>query len=131
MGHEYEGQPAGESEEVVHEVKAPNASEDSDSDIKVAKQDTEEGSAEQVGEIGISGTGDHHGSIEGEGGDILEERDTSLPPKVVAETVTVREGVSKQVVTEGHGRGPPPRHSTCFGMPHDSRVFFDFLLFFR
>jgi hypothetical protein len=46
----------------------------------------------------------------------VEERDEVLPPKVESEKVTVKEGVSKQVVKEGHGLGPPPRHSSCFGI---------------
>lgn len=100
MGHEYGAQP----EQVVkpeEEEMSANTS-DSESEIKVEKQD----STEQAGEVDISSSGDH--------GDILEERDEALPPKVNAETVTVKEGVSKQVIKEGHGLGPPPRHSSCF-----------------
>lgn len=103
MGHEYGAQP----EQVVkpeEEEMSANTS-DSESEIKVEKQD----STEQAGEVDISSSGDH--------GDILEERDEALPPKVNAETVTVKEGVSKQVIKEGHGLGPPPRHSSCFGTP--------------
>lgn len=87
MGHEYEAQP---EEEIQPEI----SEETSDSEIK---QDTEGGARTRK-------------AYKGDG-------DESLPPKVDSETVTVKLGVSKQVMKEGDGRGPPPRHSICFGTP--------------
>jgi hypothetical protein len=40
----------------------------------------------------------------------------SMPPSVESEKETLQEGVSKQVMKEGQELGPPPRHSTCFGV---------------
>lgn len=114
MGHEYEDQ----REEVVKPEIASNTS-DSDSEIKVEKQSTEGRASEQAGKI--------DSEIKAAEGDILEERDEALPPKVNTETVSVREGVSKQVIKEGHGLGPPPRHSSCFGTPYHSPAFFSSL----
>ncbi|KAG0555064.1 hypothetical protein KC19_12G141600 [Ceratodon purpureus] len=99
MGHEYEAQPSVESEKEKAAVSS-----DSDSEIKVEKQDNEEKpQSEQAGKSDVP-----------EEGGTVEERDVSLPPKVESEKVTVKEGVCKQVIKEGHGLGPPPRHSSCF-----------------
>jgi len=114
MEHEYETQP---EEVVIPEILEHNL--DSDSEIKAEKQDSEGSTTEQVGKI--------DSEIKAPEGDILEERDEALPPKVDAETVTVIEGVSKQIIKEGYGRGPPPRHSSCFGTPYDSQAFFSSL----
>ena len=104
MGHEYEAQPS-----VEPEKEEASFSLDSDSEIRVEKQDNEAGT-EQTGKVDVF-----------EKGDIVEERDELLPPKVDSENVTLKEGVSKQIIKEGHGLGPPPRHSSCFGTPHTSR----------
>jgi len=42
-------------------------------------------------------------------------RDENLPPQVNTEVQVLQQGVTKQIMKEGHGDAPPPRHSTCFG----------------
>lgn len=86
MGHEYEAHP---EEEIQPEITADS----SDDDIKAEKQDSSSTRKAFKGEDG----------------------EESLPPKVDSETILVKEGVRKQVMKEGDGRGPPPRHSSCFG----------------
>lgn len=85
MGHEYEAHP---EEEIQPEITADS----SDDDIKVEKQDSSSTRKAFKGEDG----------------------EESSPPKVDSETILVKEGVRKQVMKEGDGRGPPPRHSSCF-----------------
>jgi FKBP-type peptidyl-prolyl cis-trans isomerase len=41
-------------------------------------------------------------------------RDENLPPQVNTEVQVLQQGVTKQIMKEGHGDAPPPRHSTCF-----------------
>ncbi|CAM6018965.1 unnamed protein product [Sphagnum balticum] len=43
-----------------------------------------------------------------------EGRDEKLPPKVNTEVEVLQQGVTKQIIKEGHGDAPPSRHSTCF-----------------
>ena len=40
----------------------------------------------------------------------------TMPPIVESEKEMLQEGVSKQIMKEGQELGPPPRHSTCFGV---------------
>lgn len=102
MGDRYEARPSVELEKVETAVSL-----DDDSEIMVEKQDSEART--------------QHVSEEG---DAEEERDVPFPPKVDSEEVVLKEGVCKQVIKEGHGLGPPSRHSSCFGSHASHFVFF-------
>lgn len=114
MGHEYDVQPSVESESAaLLEEREKAASSDSDTETKVQNQQDHERPIAPASKVDASETAKHETTEEG---DILEERDESLPPRVKSEKVLIKEGVSKQVIKEGQGDGPPPRHSSCFGM---------------
>ncbi len=59
---------------------------------------------------------DGAGGVEESAARPAEGRDEKLPPKVNTEVEVLQQGVTKQIIKEGHGNAPPSRHSTCFGM---------------
>ncbi|KAH8931892.1 hypothetical protein BDL97_19G044500 [Sphagnum fallax] len=57
---------------------------------------------------------DGAGGVEESAARPAEGRDEKLPPKVNTEVEVLQQGVTKQIIKEGHGNAPPSRHSTCF-----------------
>jgi hypothetical protein len=66
------------------------------------------------GGAGGAGGGVQESTVGKEAAAAAQGRDENLPPQVNTEVQVLQQGVTKQIMKEGHGDAPPPRHSTCF-----------------